>query len=203
MRGLFITFEGGEAVGKTTLIRSLEAHLHEIGIKTLSTREPGGSSFGPLVRKILLEEQDLSHTAELFLFLADRAQHVTQLIRPTLAKGITVLCDRFVDSTKAYQGVARAIDPLFVKTACSYAIGETYPDITFLLDLDPVLGFKRVLDRHLDRIERETLVFHQKVRDAYLEIAKEEPQRIVVLDASKSPEEVKNKAIEYLYGFSR
>lgn len=203
MRGLFITFEGGEGVGKTTLIRSLEAHLHAAHIETLCTREPGGSSFGPLVRKILLEEENLSHTAELFLFLADRAQHVKQVIRPALAKGVTVLCDRFADSTRAYQGVARAIDPSFVKTACSYAVDGTYPDITFLLDLDPILGFKRTADRQLDRIERETLKFHQDVRSAYLDLAKEEPNRIVVLDASQSAEEVKNRAIEHLYAFNR
>ncbi len=198
MKGLFITFEGGEAVGKTTLIRSLIAHLDSCKVETLCTREPGGSSFGPQVRKILLEGGALSPEAELFLFLADRAQHVKEVIKPALARGVTVLCDRFVDSTLVYQGVARAIDPTFVKTACMHAVDGLIPDITFLLDLDPEIGLKRGSHRSLDRIERENLEFHRTVRNAYLKLAREESDRIVLLDASKPAEEVKKSAIQHL-----
>ena len=203
MKGLFITFEGGEAVGKSTLIRALDAHFRSSLVQTLCTREPGGSAFGPLVRKILLEAEDLANEAELFLFLADRAEHVRGVIKPALAQGITVLCDRFADSTLVYQGAARAIDLDFVHKACEIAVQGLVPDITFLLDLDPKIGLKRASNRNLDRIEQETLQFHETVRSAYLQLAKEHPSRFIVLDASKTAEEVKNQAIEHLYARHR
>jgi dTMP kinase len=203
MKGLFVTFEGGEGAGKSTLIRALDKHLRSSGIETFCTREPGGSSFGPLVREILLEGESLGKEAELFLFLADRAEHVKGRIKPALLEGKTVLCDRFADSTLVYQGVARALDITFVKEACQVALQGLSPDITFLLDLDPEIGLQRAANRHLDRIEKETLHFHRTVRKAYLELAKENRERIIVLDASKSPEELKNQAIEKFYAFSR
>jgi dTMP kinase len=150
------------------------------------------------VRKILLEGEDLAPEAELFLFLADRAQHVRQLIKPTLERGMTVLCDRFADSTIVYQGAARAIDPQFVKKACDLAVQGLSPDITFLLDIDPELGLKRTVNRKQDRIEREKLEFHHTIRAAYLQLAKENPERIIVLDASRSPEEIKQEALHAL-----
>lgn len=203
-KGCFITFEGGEGAGKSTLIESVEAHLSKLGLTTLKTRAPGGTPLGKEIREWLLheKERDLDMRAELLLFLADRAQHVREVIQPALEKGLVVLCDRFNDSTMAYQGVARGFPLETVSSFCLFASHALVPDVTFYLDLDPALGLQRREKANgRDRIESEELCFHQKIRKAFQEIAKKEPSRVSVLDASLSKEEVFTCAKEKLDAF--
>jgi len=192
--GVFITFEGGDGVGKTTLIDQLYLYLEKRNIPVLKTRAPGGTEVGQEIRKLVLhtEKSTLDKRCELLLFLADRAQHVERVILPELEKGALVLCDRFNDSTVAYQGGARGFSSELVKHLCAFACQDLKPQLTFYLDLDPVVGFQRAKKAGLkkDRIESEDIAFHQKIREAFLEIAKEEPQRLCVLDASKPAQEV-------------
>ncbi len=202
MRGLFVTVEGGEGSGKSTLIDRLYAHLTlEKGASVIKTFEPGGTPFGQLVRELLLEKHDvqMAGKAELLLFLADRAHHVETLIKPALEKDMVVLCDRFTDSSLAYQGGARQIakiDPK-IEEVCLFATGGLIPDITFYLDIPPEEGLARI-KRGKDRLEKEHLSFHQRVRENYLLLAKKHPQRIVVLDARKTTDEVYREALEKL-----
>lgn len=197
---MFITFEGGEGAGKTTLIERIYSEFQKRGKKAMKTRAPGGTITGNLVRDILLHKGALCPRAELLLFLADRSQHVEEVIQPALKSGTVVLCDRFNDSTMAYQGGARGFDPEWVGKLCAFATNNLQPDITLYLDLDPKEGLNRVHHRTKDRIEAESLAFHQKIRDAYLAIAKKEPKRFHVLDASKSPDEVFAQALPFLSG---
>ena len=165
----------------------------------MKTRAPGGTITGNLVRDIVLHHKGaLCSRAELLLFLADRSQHVEEVIQPALKNGMVVLCDRFNDSTMAYQGGARGFDPEWVSKLCAFATQNLQPDITLYLDLDPKEGLNRVHHRTKDRIEAESLAFHQKIREAYLAIAKKEPKRFHVLDASKSPDEVFAQALPFL-----
>lgn len=195
---MFITFEGGEGAGKTTLIDRIYQEFQKSGKKVMKTRAPGGTVTGNLVREILLNDVTLSPRAELLLFLADRSQHVDEVIAPALKSGIVVLCDRFNDSTIAYQGGARGFDPLWVGKLCAFATNNLQPDLTLFLDLDPQEGLKRVHHRTKDRIESESLAFHQKIREAYLAIAKKEPKRFHILNASKPPEDVFAQALPFL-----
>ncbi|MBS0616499.1 MAG: dTMP kinase [Verrucomicrobia bacterium] len=194
---MFITFEGGEGAGKTTLIDRLHTFLQKEGKSVLLTRAPGGTEVGALIRDILLRHEPLSSRTELFLFLADRSEHVAQIIRPALANGAIVLCDRFNDSSVAYQGVGRGFGEQWVAELCAFACDGLQPDLTFYLDLDPKIGLQRV-QRTKDRIEGEKLAFHQKIRAAYLTIAKKEPARFHVLDATKTPEEVFEEACSHI-----
>lgn len=195
---MFITFEGGEGAGKSTLIDSVYQHLQKQGQKVVKTRAPGGTVTGHLIREMLLHKESLSPRAELLLFLADRAQHVEEIILPALKEGSVVLCDRFNDSTLAYQGGARGFDKEWVKKLCAFATQNLQPDLTLYLDLDPAEGLRRVDHRTKDRIEAETLEFHQKIRTAYLEIAQKEPKRFHVLNASQSPKDVFAQALPFL-----
>lgn len=197
---LFISFEGGEGAGKSTLIQKIHEEFLKREKSILLTRAPGGTMTGELIRHLLLhhDEKDISSRCELFLFLADRAQHVEQIILPALKEHKIVLCDRFNDSTVAYQGGARGFDPNWVRKLCHFATNNLEPDITLYLDIDPHEGLKRV-QRSKDRIEKEDIAFHQKIRMAYLEIAKNEPQRFHVLDASQSPDDVFQQALDVLY----
>lgn len=196
---LFISFEGGEGAGKSTLIQKIHEEFLKREKSILLTRAPGGTMTGELIRHLLLhhDEKDISFRCELFLFLADRAQHVEQIILPALKEHKIVLCDRFNDSTVAYQGGARGFDPNWVRKLCHFATNNLEPDITLYLDIDPHEGLKRV-QRSKDRIEKEDIAFHQKIRMAYLEIAKNEPQRFHVLDASQSPDDVFQQALDVL-----
>jgi dTMP kinase len=196
---LFISFEGGEGAGKSTLIQKIYEEFLKREKSVLLTRAPGGTMTGELIRHLLLhhDEKDISSRCELFLFLADRAQHVEQVILPALKNGQIVLCDRFNDSTVAYQGGARGFDPVWVRKLCHFATNNLEPDVTLYLDIDPHEGLKRV-QRSKDRIEKEDIAFHQKIRMAYLEIAKKEPTRFYVLDASKSPDDVFRQALHVL-----
>lgn len=195
---MFITFEGGEGAGKTTLIQRIYDEFEKRGKKAMKTRAPGGTITGNLVRDILLHKEGLCPRAELLLFLADRSQHVDEVILPALKNGIVVLCDRFNDSTLAYQGGARGFDSDWVQKLCSFATQNLQPDLTLYLDLDPQDGLKRVDHRTKDRIEKESLSFHQKIREAYLAIAKKEPKRFHVLNASRSPDDVFSQALPFL-----
>ncbi len=202
MKGFFITFEGGEGAGKTTLIDQVYAHLQGQSLKVLKTRAPGGTKAGESIRELVLHHKGISlfSRAELLLFLADRAQHVDEVILPALQQGTIVLCDRFNDSTVAYQGGARGLDVATVKELCAFASHNLQPNLTLYLDLDPKLGLERVnkLGSGKDKIELEKLSFHEKIRRAFHTIAKEEPERFHLLDASLSPEEVFLKAMQVI-----
>ena len=199
MTGLFITFEGGEGCGKSTQIAALKARLEAIGKTVVQTREPGGTALGESIRSLLQHDdagQGMSPEAELLLFAASRAQHVRELIAPAIAQGQIVLSDRFLDSTTVYQGVARAIDSKKVETINQFAIGDTTPDLTILIDLPPEIGLARVharSDGQLDRMENEAIEFFQAVRQGYLDSAKSEPKRFLVLDGSQSIEDLETQ----------
>jgi dTMP kinase len=188
---MFITFEGGEGCGKSTQIELLAGHLRALGKTVHQTREPGGTKLGEAIRKLLQHEyagEGMCPEAELLLFTAARAQITRELIAPALDAGEIVLCDRFMDSTTVYQGVARAIDPDQVAAINSFAVGDVIPDLTILLDLTPEVGMQRVHERskgQLDRMEKEDLSFFNEVRRGYLELADSEPDRFLVLDATK------------------
>ena len=195
----FVTFEGGDGTGKTTQIRALENYLTQRGRACLVTREPGDNSLGKLIRQILLEvgEHEVAPSTELFLYLADRAQHVSELIRPALAACKIVLCDRFTDSTLAYQGYGRGIDLKLLQQLNDLADVGVRPDLTFLLDCPVALGLTRTSRRQSeagqpreDRFEREKVEFHEKIRAGFLAMARAEPARFRVIDAAQSVEAV-------------
>lgn len=200
---LFLTFEGGEGAGKTTLIARIKSYFEEKGAEVVSTREPGGTPLGEKLRDIVLnggKDLVLPSKAELLIFLAARASHVEQLIRPALQQNKVVLCDRFNDSTVAYQGIARALGLEETEELCAFATGNLQPNLTFYLDLNPEEGFGRMkkAERTQDRMESEAIEFHQKVRNGFLELTKRHPQRIKRLDASKSADEVFEQALKHL-----
>jgi dTMP kinase len=192
MTGLFITFEGTEGCGKSTQINALAARLQDQGQQVLQTREPGGTPLGEAVRNLLQHDEagaGMSPEAELLLFTASRAQLTRERILPAIAKGEIVLCDRFMDSTTVYQGVARQIDSQAVAAINRFAVGEARPDLTILIDLPPEVGLARVharSDGQLDRIEQEAIEFFQAVRTGYLKLAESEPKRFLVLDGNAS-----------------
>jgi dTMP kinase len=204
MRGRFITFEGSEGCGKTTQIQSLRGRLQEEGREILLTREPGGTAAGEKIRDLLQhapEGEGLTPEAEVLLFTASRAQLVREQIMPAIERGVYVLADRFLDSTTVYQGVARGLDAAAVAAINRFAVGECMPDMTFLLDLDIKEGRRRVSERSRgdeDRMERETDAFFEKVRRGYLDLAAREPERFIVLDAMKSPDEIGREIWNYL-----
>lgn len=188
--GAFITLEGIEGSGKTTQAELLRDHLIESGLEVLLTREPGGSPIGEKIRHILLDTSNagMEPLAELFLYEASRTQHVEEVIKPALRAGKTVICDRFYDASTAYQGHGRGIDTDTVSRMNLVATGGKKPDLTIVLDLPASQGLRR-LGRSLDRIEGEKAAFHEQVRRGYLEIAKMEPERVRVVDASGSVEQ--------------
>lgn len=198
--GMFITFEGGDGAGKTTLIEKIFAYLVGSTLDVVKTRAPGGTALGQEIRKLVLEQKEiaLSKRSELLLFLADRAQHVEEVIAPALARNQIVLCDRFNDSTLAYQSGARGFSEAEVRAFCHFACQGVEPNLTLYLDLDPEIGFARAKKSRgsSDRIESEDLEFHRNIRRAFHRIAEQEPKRFILLDASRSPEEVFDAAKE-------
>ena len=191
---MFITFEGPEGSGKSTQIRLLAERLHAGGIHTLLTREPGGTSTGEAIRRLLQHDSsdaEMGHRTEVLLFCASRAQIVEQVIRPALEQGTWVLCDRFTDSTLAYQGYGRgfAVDEL--RTLNGFATGGLTPDLTLLLDIPVDESFRRILARpsEIDRIERAERVFHERLRAGYLELAAAEPGRFRVITSERPVEQ--------------
>jgi dTMP kinase len=203
----FITFEGGDGTGKSTQIKALERHLAARGRSFVATREPGGTPLGKLIRRALLEvgEQPIGSPTELFLYLADRAQHVQDVILPALENAKIVLCDRYTDSTLAYQGYGRGIDLKVLRELNRIADRGVKPDLTILFDCPVEIGLSRIgrrlaeegggADRE-DRFEREKAEFHEKVRTGFLELARAEPERFRIIDASRSvgdvTQEIKN-----------
>ncbi|HEY7750398.1 MAG TPA: dTMP kinase [Aestuariivirgaceae bacterium] len=190
-RGLFITFEGGEGTGKSTQILKLGAKLREQGIDVLVTREPGGSAPAEEIRKEIVSGDvgRWSPLAETLLVNAARDSHLRETIRPALRQGKVVLCDRFMDSTRAYQGVAGGVEESLVDALEKLVVGETRPDLTLILDLDPDLGLARAKATE-NRFELKDREFHSRLRSAYLGIARSEPHRCKIIDASASSEQV-------------
>lgn len=192
-RGKFITIEGGEGAGKSSMMDRLASWLDTHGHRVTKTREPGGTRLAEKIRVILLnsEHVELSSRAELLLIFAARAQHLEELIRPALARGETVLCDRFTDATWAYQGGGRKMAAELIAGLEQMVHGDLQPDLTLLLDLPVETGLKRALQRgEADRFEQESLHFFERVRQAYRERALTEAARFVVIDASKDMESV-------------
>ena len=197
---MFISFEGIEGSGKSTAQRLLAEHLQGLGYDPLLTREPGGCALGRSLRPILLDARTrgLSSRAELYLFLADRAQHVAEGIRPALEAGQAVLCDRYADSTLAYQGYGRGLDPEHLRRINAMATGSLMPDLTLLLDLPVHCGLERAGLRNREegtvlsegRFDAESLEFHERVRQGYRSLAAEEPERFAIIDAAQPPEDV-------------
>ncbi len=196
-----ISFEGGDGSGKTTQLRLLENYLVSRGKLCLCTREPGGTTLGEMIRQVLLEggREEITSPTELFLYLADRAQHVHEVIRPALASGRLVLCDRFTDSTLAYQGYGRGVDLDMLRRLNQVASHGITPDLTFLLDCPVEVGLSRTAQRLVsqesgkgreDRFEREKMEFHERVRTGFLNLARAEPGRIYLVDASRPIQEI-------------
>jgi len=183
--GTFITFEGIEGSGKSTQAALLKAFLEEQGLEVLVTREPGGSPIGEQIRHVLLDpgNHGMVPLAELLLYEASRCQHVEAVIRPALERGNAVICDRFFDASTAYQGYARGLGIKMVGELNLVATGGRKPDLTIVLDLPVEMGLRR-LGRNLDRIEREAVEFHERVRQGYLRIAEDEPDRVKVVNAA-------------------
>jgi dTMP kinase len=198
MAGRFITFEGGEGAGKSTQIARLKDRLKHLGHPVLVTREPGGSPLAEEIRSFILSgrAKPLGPFAEALMFAAARIDHLDKTIKPALKNGTTVLCDRFADSTRAYQGSSGAIAPSVIDDLERVALAGTKPDLTFILDLPAETGLARAGERQArkgegaDRFEDEGLAFHQTLRQAYLAIAKSNPQRCAVISADQSPDEV-------------
>jgi dTMP kinase len=197
---LFITFEGIEGSGKSTQLRALASHLRESGRDVVETREPGGTSAGGAIRSLLLaaEPAPLTPRAELFLYCADRTQHVSEVIRPALAAGRLVLCDRFSDSTIAYQGYGRGVDLGVLRALDTQARDGVWPHLTFLFDCPVAAGLARARGRGHggDRFEAETLAFHERVRAGFQALAREEPARFCVLDAAAPIERVHGEVVD-------
>lgn len=200
--GLFVTLEGGEGSGKSTAQGLVAEILRDSGRTVVETNEPGASSIGPLVRGIVLDEREspLSTQSEALLLLASRAQHVDEVIIPALDQGCIVLCDRFVDSTLAYQGIGRGLPVDMLKQASLFASQGLEPDVTFLFDLDPQVGLPRRFSAGgLNRLDREEMDFHRVVRSAYLDLAERDRARFVVLDATRSPSELARVASQEIF----
>lgn len=199
MSGLFITMEGTDGAGKTTQIKLLEEYLLKKGFKVVCTREPGGTPISEKIREIIIDKNnsEMTDITEAFLYAAARAQHVDEVILPTLKEGGIVISDRFVDSSVVYQGFARSIGERLIKNINKYAVGELEPDITFFLKLKPEDGLKRKKEQaELDRLEAEKFSFHQRVYDGYVRLSKRCKNRIQVIDALKSVEEIHNDIVK-------
>ena len=189
-RGVFITFEGGDGSGKSTQIQSVREWFESRGREVIVTREPGGTELGTEIRRLVQNgPEDVDARTEALLYAADRAYHVATVIRPALERGAVVLGDRYIDSSLAYQGAARSLGVDEIASLSAWATQGLYPSLTFLLDLPPEVGARRRTDAP-DRMERESMDFHERVRHQYLRLADAEPERIVVIDAVGTVDEV-------------
>lgn len=205
-KGIFITFEGPECAGKTTQIRLLQEYFSAQGRKTIVTREPGGTEVGEELRQIVkhhISDIPVTDEAEVLLFAASRAQHVSVLIKPALDRGCVVICDRFMDSTTAYQGYARGLNMEFIQQLNNFAVKDCIPDLTILLDLTAEESMERSRMREEtlfeeDRIESEKIDFHRRVRDGFLKIAENEPGRLKIVPAVDTIENIHQKIINLL-----
>jgi dTMP kinase len=196
MRGRFITFEGGEGTGKSTHAAMLATRLKSFGLGVHLTREPGGSRGAEIMRHILLSgaAKPLGPEAEMLLFAAARDDHLTTVIRPALERGVWVVCDRFADSTRVYQGVVGNVDARLIRAAERIVVAGTRPDLTFILDVPAEQALQRAAKRRgagsVDRFEQETLSFHERLRDGFLTLAAQEPKRCVLIDATQPKADV-------------
>lgn len=206
-KGFFITIEGPEGAGKSTLANSIEKFLVSHGRKCLRTREPGGTPLAEKLRGVLKQhsgDETLHTMTELFLMEAARVQHVEEVIRPAVADGYVVICDRFYDSTSAYQGGARSVDMQVIRNLNDLAVAGCHPDLTLLLDLPVECGFARTGKRQetsgeFDRFEQEGLEFHRTVRRTFLQLAEAEPERIKIIDASRTAPEIAEEVEKLIY----
>ncbi len=200
-KGLFITVEGTDGSGKTTQIKLMEQFLNDMGIDVVLSREPGGTEISEMIRDLILDPRntDISPLTEMMLYAAARAQHVSQVIRPALESGKYVICDRFVDSSYAYQGCGRGVDLKTVADVNRAAVDGVVPDITFFLDIDPRMALeRRIKSTGADRIEQEKMDFHVRVYEGYKKMSLLYPDRIKTIDASKSIEEISSQINIYL-----
>lgn len=190
MRGIFITFEGGEGCGKSTQAKLLYKFLKKEGYKVILTKEPGGTKISDEIRKILLnpKNEEMKPNTEILLYFASRAQHIEEVIKPYLKKNYIVLSDRFSDSTMAYQGMGRGINFKIIEIINNFATGGVKPDLTFVFDISPEVALKRLKNKN--RIDKESLNFHKKVREGFLKIAKLDKKRIKVINAEKKISEI-------------
>lgn len=189
-KGLFITFEGADGCGKTTQLNLLKEYLSNKGYEVIVTREPGAVGLGEKIREILLNyDGEVSPNCEAFLFLADRAQHIDTIVKPAIEAGKIVLCDRHTDSSVAYQGYGRGVDISRIRMLNKIATSGLVPDLTLVFDIDVETSQKRV-GKNKDRMESAGIEFHEKVRNGYLELAKEEPERIKVINSADTIENI-------------
>ncbi|RYG75177.1 dTMP kinase [bacterium] len=196
---MFLTFEGIDGCGKTTQLQKLKTELEKRGVTVVCTREPGGTSLAEKLRDVLLHSRNpIVKNSELLLFGASRAQHVEEVIRPALRDKQWVLCDRFIDSSEAYQGGGLGLDSAFIRQMNSFATQGLLPEITFFFDLDPKIALQRRAGEKGDRIEARGLAFQAKVRSAYLEIAAREDERFRMIDATKTPDEISKEIVDFL-----
>ena len=197
-KGLFITFEGADGCGKTTQLNLLKEYLENNGYEVVLTREPGGKGLGEKVREILLNyDGEVSNRCESFLFLADRAQNIDIIVNPAIEQGKIVLCDRHTDSSVAYQGYGRGLDINQINTLNNLATNNKKPDLTLVFDVDIETSMQRV-GNEKDRMESAGKEFFNRVRNGYLELAKQEPDRIKVIDSTKSIQEVQKEVLEII-----
>ena len=198
---MFVALEGGEGAGKSTQAELLQQWLTDQGREVVVTREPGGTPLGRRLRELLLDPSTgtLAARTEALLYAADRAEHVHDVIRPALQRGAVVLTDRYVDSSIAYQGAGRSLDPAEVATLSAWATEDLLPDLTVILDVDPQEGLGR-FDGPLDRLEAEPMSFHRAVRDGFLALAARHPSRYLVVDASQQPDVVQSHVRDRLGG---
>ncbi|WP_330586626.1 dTMP kinase [Aminipila terrae] len=201
-RGLFISIEGPDGSGKSTQIRLLKEYLSKNGRQAILTREPGGTIISEKIREIILDKKyiEMDPMTEALLYAASRCQHVAEVIKPALEEGKTVICDRFVDSSIAYQGYGRQLGEA-VRIINEYAVAGCMPDITFLLKVEPSVGKKRIREEEQDRLEKEKLEFHNAVFTGYLELEKLYKDRIIGIDASKGIDEISNEIILQIQNF--
>ena len=200
-RGVFITFEGSEGCGKSTQVNRLATRLEKAGVRTLLTREPGGTAIGERIRDLLQfapESFAMMPETEVLLFEASRAQLVRETIQPALEKGIVVISDRFFDSTTVYQGVARKLSPEIVATLNAFAVGESKPDLTIILDIDVETARNRLLRRvrpvaTRDRMEEQPIEFYEHVCQGYRELAGKDPGRFILIDGTQSPDAIEDQ----------
>lgn len=200
---MFITIEGPEGSGKTTAVDTAVKKLEEMGYQIVRTREPGGTPIAEQIRNVILDKNNVAmdQRTEALLYAASRRQHLVEKVWPALKEGKIVICDRYLDSSLAYQGGARGLGVDNILQVNSFATEGTFPDLTLLFDIDPKLGLARIAanaDREVNRLDLEKIEFHNKVRNTFLELAKRYPERFVVIDASQSREEVAKKTLEVM-----
>ena len=200
---MFITIEGPEGSGKTTAVATAVKELEKMGYQIVRTREPGGTPIAEQIRNVILDKNNtaMDQRTEALLYAASRRQHLVEKVWPALKEGKIVVCDRYLDSSLAYQGGARGLGVDNILNVNNFATEGTFPDLTLLFDLQPELGLARIAansNREVNRLDLEKLEFHKKVRDTFLELAKRYPERFVVIDASQSREEVAKKTLEVM-----